>query len=204
MKLENCDREIVIRLAHILIDNGISEARNQDLAEDLFYETLHRLGFDMRTGMTKSCFTHENLNDWVIKVGFTGLSKDYARTEYENYRDAVNCNLDWYFPFTEFLCEIDGVEFFIQEMAECCEDTVTSDWYDSIQALYEESGRDLDEIDIRDEVYELEDDDKIDLMFHDMALASFLREHRIGDFHEGNFGFIGDRTVIIDFSGYEH
>jgi hypothetical protein len=73
-----------------------------------------------------------------------------------------------------------------------------------ISALYEESGRDLEEIDIWDEVYELEDADKIDLMFNDMALNSFLREHRIGDLHEGNFGFIGDRTVIIDFSGYAH
>ena len=43
---------------------------------------------------------------------------------------------------------------------------------------------------------------KIDLMFNDMALSSFLSKHRIGDLHEGNFGFIGDRTVIIDFSGY--
>jgi hypothetical protein len=203
MCIETRERETAIHLVNVLVEKGICNARNGSSMEDLFFSELYKFGFHMSSGMTKACFTHEDLDDWVIKVGFTGsLSKDYARVEYENYKAAVNCGLEWYFPFTEFLCEIDGMEFFIQESAECCEDAITSNWYDLISALYEESGRDLEEIDIWDEVYELEDADKIDLMFNEMALNSFLREHRIGDLHEGNFGFIGDRTVIIDFSGY--
>ena len=205
MRIEIEERETAIHLVNVLVEKGICNARNGSSMEDLFFSELYKVGFNMSSGMTKACFTHEELGDWVIKVGFTGsLSEDYARVEYENYKAAVSCGLDWYFPFTDFLCEIDGMEFFIQESAECCEDAITSNWYDLISALYEESGRDLGEIeiDIWDEVYELEDADKIDLMFNDMALSSFLREHRIGDLHEGNFGFIGDRTVIIDFSGY--
>ena len=202
MCIETRERETAIRLVNVLVEKGIGNARNGSSMEDLFFNELYKFGFHMSSGMTKACITHGDLEDWVIKVGFAGsLSKDYARVEYENYKAAVNCGLGWYFPFTEFLCEIDGMEFFIQESAECCEEAITSNWYDLISALYEESGRDLEEIYIWDEVYELEDAEKIDLMFNDMALSSFLREHRIGDLHEGNFGFIGDRTVIIDFSG---
>lgn len=197
------ERETAIRLVSILVEKGICGVRSQSSMEDLFNNELYDTGFDMWTGVTKACFTHEDLGEWVIKVGFNkGVSKDYARVEYENYKAAIESQLGWYFPFTDFLCEFEGVEFYIQERAECCEEAITSNWYDLISALYEESGRDPEEIDIWSEVYELEDVEKIDLMFNDSALNSFLREHRIGDLHEGNFGFIGDRTVIIDFSGY--
>jgi hypothetical protein len=29
-----------------------------------------------------------------------------------------------------------------------------------------------------------------------------LWDNHIGDLHEGNFGYIGDRMVIVDFSGW--
>lgn len=203
MHIELNERETAIRLVNILVNMGICDARSESSMEDLFYNELYKAGFNMHSGMTKACFVHEDLGDWVIKVGFAGsLSKDYARAEYENYQAAIKSGLAWYFPFTDFLCEIDGMEFFIQESAECCEDAITSDWYELMLAWHEEMGHDLDSIDIWDEVYDLEDAEKIELMFNDMALSSFLRERRIGDLHEGNFGFIGDRTVIIDFSGY--
>ena len=197
------EREIAIRLVSVLVEKGICEARSRSAMEDLFDNELHNTGFNMWTGITKACFVHEDLDDWVIKVGFSkGVSKNYARVEYENYRAAIDSLLGWYFPFTDFLCEFEGVEFYIQERAECYEDAITSNWYDMMLAWHEEMGHDLDSIDIWDEVYDLEDTEKIELMFGDMALSSFLSEHRIGDLHEGNFGFIGDRTVIIDFSGY--
>ena len=46
------------------------------------------------------------------------------------------------------------------------------------------------------------DRDKAELSFHDDELTEFLEENYINDLHEGNFGYIGDRMVIVDFSGW--
>lgn len=203
MRIESWEREVAIHLVDILVSNGICSSLGERALEELFDEKLCKLGFGCGSGMTKACFWHEDLDEWVIKVGYTErVSKDYARAEYENYKAAVEANLAYYFPFTDFLCESNGIEFFIQERAECDEEVVTSDWCDKLAIHYEENDIDFNPDYIWDEVYDMEDYDKIDLMFNDYELCAFLSAHKIGDFHEGNFGFIGDRTVICDFSGY--
>ena len=203
MKLEIRERETAIRLVELLVSKGICTELNSCFMEEFAEREMYNLGFGFSDGLTKGCFWHNDLCDWVIKFGYRGsLHKDYARAEYENYVAAVNANLDWYFPFTDFLGEFGGVEFFIQERADCSEETVTGDWYDKLLAYHEEKDDKFDFEGIWDEVYALEDAEKIELMFNDWALSSFLSARKIGDFHEGNFGYIGDRTVIIDFSGY--
>lgn len=203
MQIDFREREAAIRLVELLISNGICKALSQKTMEDLYEEVLCNLGFGFNNGLTKGCFWHSNLSGWVIKIGYNHhVCKDYARTEYETYKAAVAQNLEYYFPFTDLLYEFEGVEFFIQERAECSEDAITSDWYEKLLTYHEENGDDLECYDIWDEVYDMRDSDKIELMFNDWALCSFLSERKIGDFHEGNFGYIGDRTVIIDFSGY--
>ena len=39
-------------------------------------------------------------------------------------------------------------------------------------------------------------------IFDDAALRSFICRHYINDLHQGNFGFIGERLVMTDFSGF--
>ena len=203
MVLESRERETAIWMAETLVKAGLGFHMSEGDMCEWFYETTELRGFNYNNGVTKACFYHPQLEDWVLKVGFTrNMKKNYMTVEYDNYCKAVEQGLSYYFPHTEFLCEIMGIKFYIQQAAECDEDTVTSDWYDKLLVWHEENGDDLDNDRIWDEVYEMEDVEKIELMFGDGELNEFLKENRIGDFHEGNFGFIGDRTVIIDFSGY--
>ena len=48
----------------------------------------------------------------------------------------------------------------------------------------------------------MDDDQKAFLMFRDSGFCQFLWQNGIGDLHEGNFGYIGSRMVIVDFSGW--
>lgn len=205
MLFETRERDIAIRLVDYLAECGLCRNLSMQGFYDWFHEYMEESGFVFSDGMTKICFSHPALENSVIKVGYIGSTRtDHAELEYNNYRDAVAQNLDYYFPYTDFLCERDGVKFFIQQIAECSEETITSDWYEQLSVQHEEMGEKFKPDEIWNEVWDLGDSEKIGLMFNDLALSQFLSSHKIGDLHEGNFGFIGDRTVIIDFSGYCH
>jgi hypothetical protein len=205
MHIEIKERETAIQLVDYLVGCGLCKNLSMRSFYDWFHEWLEGSGFTFSDGMTKICLFHPNLENCVIKVGYIdSTSIDHAELEYKHYGDAVAQNLDYYFPYTDFLCEHDGVKFFIQEIAECSEETITSDWYEQLSVQHEEMGEEFEPDEIWNEVWDLGDSEKIALMFNDFALSRFLSSHKIGDLHEGNFGFIGDRTVIIDFSGYHH
>ena len=90
----------------------------------------------------------------------------------------------------------------MQEYAECDENQVTSDWYERVSDRFEELGEDYDSDTVWSEIDCLDDWEKVDLCFHNEKLCNFLMDNRVGDFHEGNFGYIGSRMVIVDFSGW--
>lgn len=204
MRIENWERELAIKLANILVENGIEEHLSQYDVED-WYDDRELVNHNiwMSAGATKSCAGIEGLDGWIVKIGHSsGVSKDYARVEYDNYVMAEEAGLAHYFPYTDFLCECNGLEFYIQEFAQCDEDEITSEWHQRLSDIHEENGENIEDDWIWDEVYSLEDEEKISLMYNNPELLDFLQEHRINDLHEGNFGFINDRIVIIDFSGY--
>ena len=201
------EREIAISIVEALVEYGINDHLAQygkRCIEDWFDNMeLGRWGFGASAGATKTCIWHRDLDNWVIKVGHTEkVAKNYAKVEYENYCAAVEAGLGYYFPETVFLGEYGGQCFYVQQYAECCEDEVTSEWYDRLRDRYEEDGEEYDCDSLWNMVYDLEDEEKAMLMFHDPALWEFLSDYRIGDLHEGNFGYIGGKCVIVDFSGY--
>jgi hypothetical protein len=198
------EREIANIIIEALVEYGLNEYLSQDNVWDWFCENKMRcMGFWASNGATKTCIGHEDLEGWVIKVGHTsGVGLNYARLEYDNYREAVACGLAYYFPETYYLGEFGGQSFFLQQEVECDEDQVTSDWYERLRDSYDEDGEEYDVDQLWDEISNLEDDEKAFLMFHNGELSHFLCENRINDLHEGNFGYINGRCVIIDFSGY--
>ena len=201
------EREIAISIVEALVEYGITDhlvQYGQNGIENWFEEMrLGSMGFWASAGATKTCIAHSDLDNWVVKVGHTEkVAKDYAKVEYENYCSAVLCGFEHYFPETLFLGEYNGQCFYLQQYAECSEDSITSEWYDRLRDQYEEDGEEYDCDFLWNEVYNLDDDEKAMLMFGDVALCEFLSDHRIGDLHEGNFGYIGGRCVIVDFSGY--
>lgn len=204
MKLSDTEREIAVTIVEAMVEYGIIEELTEGRLGNWFYKNeLYDEGFNLFTGMTKACITHDDLFDWVIKVGFTrGVKIDYAQKEYECYCLAVEAGLEYYFPTTIYLGEFGGRPFYLQQAAECSEDQVSSEWYESLRDRYEENGELYDVDELWDIIYDMDDYEKAMLTFGDGELANFLQENKIGDLHEGNFGYICGHMVIVDFSGF--
>ena len=201
------EKEIAMTLAEALTDYGISQHLFDDGEGNLLDWTeenkLCALGFCFFTGMTKVCISHRDLEGWVLKVGFTrAVSQDYARREYEVYCLAEDAGLIDYFPETVFIGEFGGIPFYAQRKACCQEDDVSTDWYNRLTEQYDNCGEEYTDDDIWDVICNMEDYERVMLCFNDKNLAEFLKENCIGDLHEGNFGYIGYRLVIVDFSGW--
>ena len=201
------DREIAITIVNALVEYGLTDNLAQygeNSTRDWFLDNdLKAADFCMRSGATKVCIEHDDLCNWVIKVGFTtGVKLDYAALEYENYLLAKYAGLERYFPETICLGEFGGRAFYIQEAADCDEDVVSSVWYERLRDEFEEGGVEYSADQIYEELDGMDDDQKAFLTFRDSELCNFLWENQIADLHEGNFGYIGDKMVIIDFAGY--
>lgn len=200
-------REVAICLVEALCEYGLTDHLAQygeHGTENWFFNNnLEALGFGAAGGASKVCIWHDDLCSWVIKVGYTEkVAIDYATREYEVYCAAEEAGLGYYFPKTEFLGEFYGRAFYVQEYAECDENQVTSDWYERVSDRFEELGEEYDSDTVWCEIDCLDDWEKVELCFHDEKLCNFLMDNRVGDFHEGNFGYIGGCMVIVDFSGW--
>ena len=203
MKLTVMERDIAITLVEALVEYGLNEhlASWGDHATEkwFFNKELGALGFGASAGLSKVCIWHNDLLNWVIKVGFVEeVSMDYAAREYENYCMAEEEGLSQYFPTTVYLGTFGGRPFYLQEYAECEEARISSEWYDRLSEEYDDCE------DIWNAIECMDDDERADLTFGDSDLTNFLCQHGIGDLHEGNFGYINGRLVIIDFSGWHH
>ena len=194
-------------LVEALVEYGLVDNLQQYVVEDWYRECgLRDADYYMSGGATKLCITHDDLCDWVIKVGYNkNVKHDYAKREYEIYCEAIENGLGEYFPMMAYLGEFGGCCFYLQELADCCEEQITSNWYENLIALNDETGEyeyyvnnDM----VWDLVYDLCDYERLNLLFGDSMLNKFFEDRHIGDFHEGNFGYIGDRCVIIDFAGW--
>lgn len=201
------EREVAICLVEALCEYGLTDHLAQygeRCTENWFFDNgLEALGFGAASGASKVCIWHDDLYSWVIKVGYTEkVAIDYATREYEVYCAAEEAGLGYYFPKTEFLGEFYGRAFYVQEYAECDENQVTSDWYERVSDRFEELGEKYDSDTVWCEIDCLDDWEKVELCFHDEKLCNFLMDNRVGDFHEGNFGYINGCMVIVDFSGW--
>lgn len=205
--------DFAVNLVNELVGLGMFECMESHgecgLCNWMFENNLHRLGYSWGSGVTKACISHTDLANWVIKVRFKDTKRDYCSIEYNNYLSAVEEKLEGYFPFTDFLCEKEGFSFFIQERAECNEDTeeeVSSCWYESAREELIWDGEDPQGEWFMDRVCDLVDDyddlEKANIIFGNDKLTRFLQRNRITDLHQGNFGIIDGNIVIIDFSGY--
>lgn len=207
--LTNYEREVATTLVEALVEYGLvnhlAPYGKNDTEEWFGNNNLFSCGFWTAGGLSKVCIRHSDLPNWVIKVGYIEeVSCDYATIEYNVYCNAVKSNLERYFPKTFFLGNFGGRAFYVQELAECDENEVFSSWYNRLEDIYTRDETEYSPDDLCTEIDCLSDLERIELMFDDPALCQFLRENDVGDFHEGNFGFIGDRIVIVDFSGWHN
>lgn len=199
-------RELAEDLVYDLMTKGLLSHLDRcgdNNFEDWFYtNNLEDDGYWYGIGMTKICIGHICLDNWVIKFSANDSSKDYMAREYEIYQEAERQNMTEFFPQTFFLGRFEGRDCYIQERAECNERDIYSECYNQICSFYEEESKEYNSDLICDEVDTLNDDERVNLLFHNSELIDFLYEHEINDLHEGNFGLINGKFVIIDFSGY--
>lgn len=168
-------------------------------------DTLMMRGFSIFGGMTKACLYHEVFGEYVAK--FRTVERDYCEKEYQNYLLAKDNGLEKYFPYTDFLGEFCNIKFFIQEKAICNDDYISDQLYKNMYESYV-GEPDLEELVesgyLADVVSDMDDEERLNCLYGCDCddLIEFVNEYRINDLYEGNFGYIDNRLVIIDFSGF--
>ena len=210
-KFASKEFDYAYKLVNALCDAGLSSFC-ECYGENSFskwYDSkkLAEYGVYYENGASKVCLYQDEISEYVIKFGFVGSKKDYCQIECENYRKAVEAGLERYFPYTEELCVRDGIHFFIQEKAVCDEEAISSEWFSEMNEAMSDYRDDYESEDeyysyVWDAVAEMSDEERVNTLYGDEELLDFLYEMDINDLHEGNFGMIGDRVVIIDFSGW--
>ena len=165
-------------------------------------------------GASKMCIVFKEA-DFVIKwsTGYNYESNfDEAYDEVLIYQRAVKAGLEMFFPRTEVFCIHNGVIFVIQEKI----DFSTYDIPMSKENRYTHKTRTVSPAII----------DKMDNCFFQMkrgrtlnslwasmaivlygkrkckALCKFIIENDINDLHGSNIGYLKDKPIILDFSGY--
>lgn len=154
-------------------------------------------------GASKVAFWTDE-SDSVFKIGFNKLRRDYCGLEAAHFAEAKELGLEEFFAATEFVMYYNNVRVYVAERAEVSFERLSSDLYEKLESDGMEEDRILDTIDEADSCCEFinwllpyyTDEDKMNRLFE------FLNESDINDLHSGNIGYIGNRLVLIDYSGY--
>ncbi len=208
MRASNWERDVAINvvemlLNHGLVDNYTAERPPYSLWDWLDDSGLFKQGIGYADGATKAVIFHDDLDSYVIKFRLPreDADQDYCAREYANYVAAEEEGLEYYFAATEYLCEREGIVFYLQEQV-ICDEEVDSQIVDKLQCQYEESGTPYDIDNLWDEVDALTARDRVSLLYGNEKLADFIWDRRINDLHGGNFGLAGDHYVMLDYSGF--
>ena len=154
-------------------------------------------------GASKVAFWTDE-SDSVFKMGFNKLRCDYCGLEAEYFAEAKRLGLDEFFAGTEFVMYCNGIRIYKAERAEVSFEKLSSDLFDKLKSDGMDESTIYDTIDEADSCCEFinwllpyyTNEDKVNELF------DFLNENSINDLHSGNIGYIGDRIVLIDYSGY--
>ena len=179
-----------------------------------FYQCFAKLyGVQLRQGASKGCIIPLDKN-FVFKLEIDACDREffndknyYCEAEARTYKDMQDYYLDKYFAQTEFLTDYFGIKIYVQEKVEpfcewhSCDNWITCEqngMLDKITSTIDKSQNNWDTIPeewAADFVmeYGLEEFE---------ALLNTLDEFDINDIHDGNVGYIKNKPVIFDYSGW--
>jgi hypothetical protein len=210
--ISDFDRELIEEVLKELFDSGFAAAIKENDMWEWFNNK--RRDFDNlyinTDGATKYVIDVYD-SDYVVKISRCGMNEDYCLTEYENYKKAVENELDWAFPKTDLFGIYDGIKVFIQEKVDCDEDGIENEFFSYAETNYTpEISKEEDEDAFYSEVWKVTQQfdiwDALRAVFGECEetnrLCRFCRDNDINDLHSHNFGRIGDRIYVIDFCGY--
>lgn len=207
MKMSKEERALALEYINLFVAKGLVEFYKKSRAErrsslwDWYDDAkLENSGFNYADGATKTVLINDEL-DWVIKFVRPDEERDWCGREYENYVLAEEAGLGYYFAATEYLCEVEGIRFYAQEMV-ICDESVDSSIADSYERRLQERGEEYDIDSIWEDIENMDAADRVELLYGNTELCQFVWDRRINDLHCGNFGIAGDRYVMIDYSGF--
>ena len=193
-------------------ESGFLEAYEEDKIYRWFYDTDFVDDVNINIdGCTKYVFEFDFVPNVVVKCNRKSCIKDYCSIEAENYKKAINEELEKYFASTFFLTEQCGVSFYIQEWVEPDGDSIEDEMYNYASKLCSKQREEMDEDEFADCIWEFLDnfdaEESLNAVFGEDyetdRLVVFCEQNRINDLHRGNFGYRRDFPVIIDFSGIQ-
>lgn len=199
-----------------------------DCDENVFDE----LDMWMSCGATRCCLGLNSDTEYVIKFQVDKDECDYCDREASISRDAEKCGFGDFFaksePLFDYTFTYDNkdkmVKVYVMEWCYCDYDTVSDDSYRYHYSKFcEDNNLDASSDDSRDlfsdeEERRASDDENsesnfgmieyakstwgvIDEQFiHD--LIDFMRDWEINDLHAGNWGYKGNKLVMVDYGGY--
>ena len=165
-------------------------------------------------GASKLCIVPKHSN-FVIKWSISYSSEegyDEAYDEVLIYQKAVKAGLEMFFPKTEVFCTYNGVIFVIQEKIDFS--ALNTPRNKDSKYLYKTKTVSPAIIDKIDTCFQsIRRGRSIDTTWASMAiviygkrkckaLCKFVIENGINDLHLSNIGYLKDKPVILDFSGY--
>ena len=175
---------------------------------DEHHELLHEMGLQVAAGCTKVCIIDEE-EEFVIKFDIVDkcCGASYCDLESRNYKMAVEAGLGRWFAGTWEVGEVAGRMVYLQQYARTDEDATSDSFYDYICENYYDGQNDEETQDsIACSVDEMDNEDRIYAMIgydHDASkVVDFCDQWDINDLHAGNWGYINDEAVMIDYSGY--
>ena len=155
-------------------------------------------------GVTKLVITTSEANNWVFKIPLHDYKSNYCQLEVEIYEMAQKENISEFFAPCYFLENYDGVEIYVMARADVTYGRLYSDLY---ERLSNEGCTDEEATEILEEVEDCSE--YVEWLFPYYtncekfeALSNFLEDAGVNDLHSGNIGYINDRVVFIDYSGF--
>ena len=188
-----------------------------------FYDDLNEADYRVFSGCCRAVIFHDDW-DYVLKFTYNQDKMydedgkclgdmDYCANEEFVYKEAVKIGLADYFAECICLGQIGKINFYLMTRCDCDEDRVYNGSCDAAFKVFcELKGYDhthpsnavYDEFDD----YYCEDDDDIFEFAREQwgsvveRVKEFCREMGVNDIHCGNWGFLGEQLIIIDYAGY--
>ena len=199
----------------LLTGLGITKETNRrQVRERLASKGYQEPEYRVQDGASKLCIVPKHA-DFVIKWSTTRYtSGDYneAYDEVLIYKKAVKAGLEMFFPKTEVLCITGGVIFVIQEKIDFSVRNIP--YNKENKYIYRTKTASKIIVNKMDNCFcSVYRGRSLNAIWARMAiviygkkkcktLCKFIIENDINDLHSSNIGYLKDKPVILDFSGY--
>ena len=204
--------ELKALLATLDITKNTKRRQVKELLADKGYSEPE---YRIQEGATKLCIVPKNA-DFVIKWSITYYEDsddwDEALEEVSIYNKAVEAGLGMFFPKTEVFCVVNGITFVIQEKVDFSVLHTPNNKADR----YAHQTRTISPTIVEkmsDCFLRLHRGRSLDFTWASMAivlygkrkckaLCKFIAQYEINDLHASNIGYLKNKPIILDFSGY--